>query len=65
MAVHLRHMLEIQREAMDHYWKVVRSATDEGLDAMELSWKRGYERDMVRWEEKFGCQYDEIFGKAS
>lgn len=57
-------MSKIIREGMDHYWRVVYSKTDDGLDASELKWKRQHERDMDRMEEKYGSRWDEIFGKS-
>jgi hypothetical protein len=58
-------MAQIIREGMDHYWRVVYSVTDEGLDATEIEWKREYERDMRRLDEKFGAQFDLMFGNKS
>lgn len=64
MAVPLSHMVDIVREGMDHYWRVVYSSTDGGLDATELKWKRDHERDMASFNEKHGHQFDKIFGKG-
>lgn len=57
-------MAQIIREGMDHYWRVVYSKTDDGLDATELEWKRDHERSMARMEAKFGPQFDAMFGKS-
>lgn len=62
MAVGFQHMQTIIREGMDHYWKVVLSPTDDGLDADELIWKRAHEEDMARLEKKFGADFDAYFG---
>ena len=56
-------MAKLIREGMDNYWRVVYSATDDGLDAIELSWKRDWERDMQRAYDKYGKQFEEVFGK--
>lgn len=62
MVVGLQHLQTIVSEMMDHYWRVVLSPTDEGLDAEELSWKRAHEEDMARMEKKFGADFDAYFG---
>ena len=61
MASTARSMGQIIREAMDHYWSVIYSKTDEGLTASEKEWKRGHARDMARWDKKFGPQYEQFF----
>lgn len=57
------YMSKIIREGMDHYWRVVYSKTDKGLDAYELKWKRDHERDIKRLNKKFGPLFDREFGK--
>lgn len=52
-------MMEIHREAMNHYWSVVYSKTDDGLDATELKWKRQHERDMKRMADKWDKAFNE------
>jgi len=61
---HKKSMGEIVRDAMDHYWSVVYSKTDQGLDATERGWKRSHQRDMARLMEKFGDRWESEF-KAS
>lgn len=63
MVVGLSHMTKIIRDGMDDYWRVVYSKTDDGLSAMELEWKRDHEASMKRMDEKFGAEFDRIFGK--
>jgi len=58
-------MSKIIRETMDDYWRVVYSKTDEGLSPLELSWKREHEAELIRLDEKFGKQFNEIFGKRN
>jgi hypothetical protein len=65
MVVGRPYMANMIREGMDHYWLVVYSKTDDGLSATELRWKRQHEADMARWDERFGADFDRIFGKAS
>lgn len=65
MAVHVSHMVKMIREGMDHYWRVVYSKTDDGLNSTELGWKRDHERSMDRMKQKYGPELDRIFGKAS
>lgn len=55
-------MAQIIREGMDDYWRVVCSTTDEGLSPIELEWKREHERDMARFDKKYGAQLDAMFG---
>lgn len=55
---------QIIREGMDDYWRVVYSPTDDGLSDLELEWKRDHEATMNRWDEKFGAEFDRIFGKS-
>ena len=57
-------MAQIIRDGMDEYWKAVYSPTDDGLDAIELQWKRQHKADLVRLEKKIGADFDRIFGKA-
>lgn len=64
MPVPLHHMAQIAQEATKDYWRVVTSSTDDGLDATELKWKRDHERDVARFNEKYGHQFDQIFGKG-
>lgn len=56
-------MGDVIREGMDHYWSVVLSHSDKGLDATELLWKRNYERDMERMQVKYGPLWELYFGK--
>ncbi len=64
MVVHISHMFEQVREGMDGYWRAVYSKTDDGLDDTEIRWKRDHEACMARWEERFGAEFDRVFGKA-
>ena len=65
MVVNRSVMARIIREGMDDYWRVVYSKTDDGLSATELKWKRDHKRDLARLENKFGPQFDRIFGKGN
>jgi hypothetical protein len=56
-------MAQIIRKGMDHYWRVVYAPSDEGFDAIEIGWRRQHEADMKWLNEKFGKQFEEIFGK--
>ena len=47
------YLAQALRQGMNHYWKVVYSPTDKGLDAIEIRWKRDHERDMARWAERY------------
>jgi hypothetical protein len=61
MAVSMSVYSQTIREGMEHYWRVVNSTTDDGLEDYELEWKRDHERDMARMEEKFGHAYADLF----
>lgn len=57
-------MSQIIRKGMDHYWQVIYSKDDAGLDADEIKWKRDHEEDMIRLDKKFGPLWDAQFGKS-
>lgn len=54
-------MAQIIREGMDHYWKVIGSASDDGLSPEEIGWKVKYREDLARFERKFGPELDRLF----
>ncbi len=64
MVVPKSYLAQQIREGMDHYWSVVYSKTDVGLSAVELGWKQDHDATMHRWSEKYGVEFDRIFGKA-
>ena len=56
-------MAQIIHEAMDDYWRVVYSKTDEGLSPAERKWKRDHQNDMHRMVEKWGDKWEKEFSK--
>ena len=58
-------MVEIIRQAMDDYWRVIYAKSEKGMNSTEIKWRRDHAKDMERMNKKFGADFDRIFGKAS